>query len=202
MVQFLGALVISVGLLSGCSSNSSNNSQILKEGVGSSSTQDTQQVVDQNNSNPQEQNLSKPGPFKAGEFGRIDLSEEKYDNYGQDDGAKVLDGGLLIDIRNKWERENPGQAIEADPAIVIYEFRTPARDNDHENPKFVDEVTKLVNGDKNKKIILICHTGSRSAKAAKLLSENGFTNVYDIKGGFAEWERHFKTASYSNSYQQ
>ena len=138
-----------------------------------------------------EKYISKPGPFKDGEFGRFDLDQYQSpkDIIGED--------GILIDVRNQYEREN-GQAMEADPAIVVYEFRTPERDNDHLNPDFVKEITELVKGDKNRKIILICHTGSRSQRAAKLLSENGFTNVYDIEGGFSAWEDKFP--DHVNSY--
>ena len=33
------------------------------------------------------------------------------------------------------------------------------------------------------KIILGCQKGGRSRKAARLLVENGFTNIYDMRGG-------------------
>jgi len=140
---------------------------------------------------------SKPGPFKSGEFGRINLKDNKYDSLGVNDGAKVLNGGILIDIRNKWEREN-GQAVDANPAIIVYEYRNQANPNDRKlrEAEFLKEVTDLVKNDKNKKIVLICHTGSRSVNAAKLLSQNDFTNVYDITGGFAEWQNHFNTDVY------
>ncbi len=192
---------------------------LLSGGCGSSTSQDKPLAVnsvqaDKNGSNPsdkdqtkpQQQTMSKPGPFKNGEFGRIDLTKEKYDKLGIHDGAKVLDGGILIDIRNLWERE-VDQPVEAEKALLIYEIRELGAGGREDygkrrlNPNFVKEVTDYVKGDKNRKIILICHTGSRSAKAAKLLSENGFTNVYDIEGGFAEWEKHFHTEKYSQTYQ-
>lgn len=37
---------------------------------------------------------------------------------------------------------------------------------------------------KNSKIVLMCRSGSRSAKAAKLLSEAGYKNVYSVVDGF------------------
>jgi len=150
--------------------------------------------------------LSKPGPFKKGEFGRIDLDDSKYSSLARDEGSKVVDGATFIDIRNLWEREYVGQPKEVISDVIVYQFR---KDNGHGyeiqghrklNDKFVDEVLKAVGGDKNKKIVLICHTGSRSSAAAKLLSENGFTNVYDIKGGFNAWEDKFETTSYSQAY--
>ena len=172
MMKKLAAVVLlSVFIFSGCGSSSSSSSSPSSE----------------------------PGPFKSGEFGRINLKDNKYDTLGVNDGAKVLDGGILIDIRNKWEREN-GQAVEANPAIIVYEYRNQANPNDRKlrETEFLKEVTDLVKNDKNKKIVLICHSGSRSVNAAKLLSQNGFTNVYDILGGFVEWENHFNTNVYTN----
>ena len=41
---------------------------------------------------------------------------------------------------------------------------------------------------KTKPVILYCRSGNRSATAAKLLLEAGYTDVYDL-GGIIEWER-------------
>lgn len=38
--------------------------------------------------------------------------------------------------------------------------------------------------EKGEKIILGCLKGGRSAKAAEILSERGFTNLFDMRGGF------------------
>ena len=42
---------------------------------------------------------------------------------------------------------------------------------------------------KGKTYILVCPTGARSLRAAKLMIENGFEKVYNLKGGVAEWIR-------------
>lgn len=41
--------------------------------------------------------------------------------------------------------------------------------------------------DKKKPVYLICRTGRRSANAAKILAEAGFTEVFDVKGGTVAW---------------
>ena len=41
--------------------------------------------------------------------------------------------------------------------------------------------------DKNKNLILYCHSGARSALASKTLKEMGYSKVMHIKGGFKEW---------------
>ncbi len=42
--------------------------------------------------------------------------------------------------------------------------------------------------DKSKPVYVYCRSGKRSARAAKILKEMGFTQVYDLEGGIMEWE--------------
>lgn len=41
--------------------------------------------------------------------------------------------------------------------------------------------------DKNKPVMLYCAGGVRSAKAAKMLEKQGFTEVYDLDKGYKGW---------------
>ncbi len=41
----------------------------------------------------------------------------------------------------------------------------------------------------NSKIVLVCDTGKLSKVAASIMIENGFTEVYSIKGGMRRWNR-------------
>ena len=50
----------------------------------------------------------------------------------------------------------------------------------------VINIEKMVS-DKNTKIIVYCRSGSRSANAAKMLSEMGYSKVLDM-GGIINWE--------------
>ena len=47
---------------------------------------------------------------------------------------------------------------------------------------FKEKVAKL---DKNEPIYLYCRSGKRSAKAAQIM---GFKEIYDMEGGFLNWE--------------
>ncbi len=40
---------------------------------------------------------------------------------------------------------------------------------------------------KDKKVIVYCRSGSRSGIIVQALSQNGFNNVYNLKGGIAAW---------------
>lgn len=50
-------------------------------------------------------------------------------------------------------------------------------------PGFVEDVLRLLEGDRDATIALICARGSRSAFARALLAEAGFTAVHDISEG-------------------
>lgn len=53
------------------------------------------------------------------------------------------------------------------------------------NDDFEEKVKTL---DKSKPVYVYCKRGGRSAKAAKLLNEMGFVEVYDLQGGIMNWE--------------
>ncbi len=41
--------------------------------------------------------------------------------------------------------------------------------------------------DKEKAVYLYCRSGARSQKAARRLVDLGFSNIYDLKGGYMRW---------------
>ena len=43
--------------------------------------------------------------------------------------------------------------------------------------------------DKSKPLLIYCHSGMRSADAAKRLTRAGFTRVYNLKGGVLGWQQ-------------
>lgn len=50
---------------------------------------------------------------------------------------------------------------------------------------FIEEASKL---DKSQPVYIFCKSGKRSAKARKILLEEGFENVYELKEGYSKWE--------------
>lgn len=48
---------------------------------------------------------------------------------------------------------------------------------------------RLAGLDKKKTYIVHCAVGGRSSKAAQLMSELGFTRVFNMTGGFSAWTR-------------
>lgn len=41
---------------------------------------------------------------------------------------------------------------------------------------------------KNKSILVVCQSGTRSSQACKLLISNGFGNIFNLDGGMQSWE--------------
>lgn len=39
----------------------------------------------------------------------------------------------------------------------------------------------------DKSIVFVCRSGGRSARAASIAAEGGFTNIYNLRGGMLRW---------------
>jgi len=88
-------------------------------------------------------------------------------------------GAILLDIRTSYEYKynHPKSAIWI-PAFI--------KKNGERvfNDKFIDQVYDLLKGDMDKKILLICRSGSRTKFASNVLGSEGYTQVYNIAHGF------------------
>jgi hydroxyacylglutathione hydrolase len=76
---------------------------------------------------------------------------------------------------------------------VIIDVRTPDEYREGHIPDVVniplDELEKRMGEvPKDKKVVLICRTGSRSAQGTKLLRSKGFANVFNSTGGMSTWK--------------
>jgi rhodanese-related sulfurtransferase len=75
---------------------------------------------------------------------------------------------------------------------VIIDVRTPGEYREGHIPGVVniplDELeNRMGEIPKDKKIVLICRTGNRSAQGTKLLRSKGFNNVFNSTGGMSTW---------------
>lgn len=55
---------------------------------------------------------------------------------------------------------------------------------DYLNPSFSESIAAL---DKSKPVYLFCRSGNRSQKAAAIMAEMGFSEIYDLKDGYQAW---------------
>ena len=58
------------------------------------------------------------------------------------------------------------------------------------NIDFLDTATfnsKLQTLDKSKPVYIYCRSGNRSSKAAEVMKDSGFTTIYELEGGYFNW---------------
>ena len=75
---------------------------------------------------------------------------------------------LLIDVRSQQERD-----LYHIGGVLI------------PLPELAQHLDKI---DREKNIVIYCHTGARSMMAVKLLSEAGFSSVKSLTGGVMAWQ--------------
>jgi len=107
-------------------------------------------------------------------------AKKRVENLDVDETARELEGGeaLLVDIREPSERAQSGAipgAIEAPRGML--EFWA-----DPSSPYHRDEF------DPDRRIILHCASGGRSALAATTLQDLGYERVAHLDGGFKAWK--------------
>ncbi len=81
---------------------------------------------------------------------------------------------LLIDVRTPREWRQTGLPVDAATATL----RAP-----HGNDGFLQRIEQLTGGRRDQPVALICATGVRSAHAARLLRQQGYTAVIDVNEG-------------------
>lgn len=88
-----------------------------------------------------------------------------------------LDAAILIDLRDVRELQKLGTVANSfhAPRGILEFWADP--DSPYHKPIFRTD----------KKLILFCASGLRSALAVRTLQEMGMKNVLDMEGGFTEW---------------
>ncbi len=96
---------------------------------------------------------------------------------------------LFIDVRTEEEYDN-GTPTLVDENVPMYN-----QDENNKyvnNPDFLTDVEDFLDGkglNKDSRIILICKTGNRSAKAVDALAKAGYKNVYTVIDGTDGWKQ-------------
>jgi len=95
----------------------------------------------------------------------------KYVDVSVQQGKEMIDRGevFILDVRTQEEYNE--SHINGSTLIPVQELDTRFK----ELPR-------------DKKILVYCRTGSRSATASEILVKNGFTQIYNMQGGITEWK--------------
>ncbi|WP_300464661.1 rhodanese-like domain-containing protein [Desulfobacula sp.] len=110
-----------------------------------------------------------------GQIKVIDYQEETYRELSAqqaDDFIKVHHP-FVIDVRTLREYKNGH--LENAVLLPVQELQ-----------KRIGELS----GHKNDKILLYCATGNRSTVASKILIDAGFTDIFNLRKGIADWVKH------------
>jgi rhodanese-related sulfurtransferase len=108
-------------------------------------------------------------------------AKQRVTNLTVDDVAAELEAGdpLIVDIREPAEREQHGSipgAIAA-PRGMLEFYADPT------SPYHLPEL------EPDRRVILQCAAGGRSALAADTLEQMGYTDVAHLDGGFTAWKQ-------------
>ncbi len=90
---------------------------------------------------------------------------------------------VIVDARNDYEFD-VGRFKDA-VKLPIQNFR-----------EFGDVAPKFLEGDKDKKMVLYCTGGIRCEKASAYMKEQGFSNVYHVKGGIINYVNQFPESNW------
>ncbi|MGY5353324.1 rhodanese-like domain-containing protein [Wenyingzhuangia sp. IMCC45467] len=101
-------------------------------------------------------------------FGQQKENQLKYDDFKKEINKK---GTQLVDVRTAAEYKQ-GAINKAKNINVL-------------SADFLEKTKQL---DKNKPVYLYCRSGKRSQKALKILQKHGFKEVYDLEGGYLNWQ--------------
>jgi rhodanese-related sulfurtransferase len=107
-------------------------------------------------------------------------AKQRVENLSVDQVAAELDGGdaIVIDVREQVERDREGAipgAVHA-PRGMLEFFADPT--SPYHRPEF----------DPDRRIILHCAAGGRSAMGAEVLQRMGYGRVAHLDGGFTAWK--------------
>ena len=109
----------------------------------------------------------------------VSEAKQRVENLTPEQVSAELDqGAVLIDIREPEERQQNGvipNAIHA-PRGMLEFYADPS--SPYHRPEF----------DPNRRLILHCAAGSRSALATDTLQQMGYTNVAHLDGGISAWQ--------------
>jgi len=87
------------------------------------------------------------------------------------------------------------EMIQKEKDVIILDVRTPQEYQEGHISNAINIPVQILgqqldklNNFKDKKILVYCRSGNRSAIASQILDRAGFKNVYNLKGGLFEWK--------------
>ncbi|MCX9013026.1 MAG: rhodanese-like domain-containing protein [Candidatus Methanoperedens sp.] len=96
--------------------------------------------------------------------------EKKYTDISFQQAKEMIDSGEVFILDVRTQEEYDAGHIRGSTLIPVQVLK-----------ERLDEIPK------DKKILVYCRTGGRSAQASEILVNNGFKEIYNMKGGITDW---------------
>ncbi len=103
----------------------------------------------------------------------------------QNTGKAQIAKDLNVQEFNKMVKEKPGIILDVRTRGEIAKGAIPGHvDIDFFDEEFEKKVEKL---DKSQPVYIYCASGGRSGEAMEMMKNKGFTEVYNLEGGYIAW---------------
>jgi rhodanese-related sulfurtransferase len=99
----------------------------------------------------------------------------QYTDISAQQGKEMIDTGEVFILDVRTQEEYASGHINGSTLLAVQDI--PEQ----------ELVEKLKEIPKDRKILVYCKSGRRSAQASGILAENGFAQVYNMQGGITEW---------------
>ena len=93
------------------------------------------------------------------------------------------------DFEEKLRQTVAPQLVDVRTSDEYNESHLPEAINMDVNRKEFNQSLSVL--DKTRPVFVYCRSGKRSLKAASILEKNGFTEIYNLKGGILEWKEKY-----------
>ncbi len=101
--------------------------------------------------------------------------KNQYTDISVQQGKGMIDTGEVFILDVRTQEEFASGHINGSTLLAVQDI-----------PK-QELAEKLKEIPKDRKILVYCRSGRRSAQASGILTENGFAQVYNMQGGITEW---------------
>ena len=104
-------------------------------------------------------------------------------------GSKNQHNNIKVLAPSDFKKQIESKSVQLIDVRTPSEFKSGhikgAKNIDFFSIKFSSEINKL---HKEKPVYLYCRSGNRSKQASNKLAKLGFSDIYDLKGGFFNWK--------------
>lgn len=108
----------------------------------------------------------------------------------------VADQEPTLEVINKVVTPTEFKELMAHEGVQLIDVRTPgevaegmiegAENIDYNGADFKQKIDAL---DRDQPVLVYCRSGGRSGRAAAMMKEMGFKEVYDLQGGYMNWPK-------------